>query len=349
MRQQLEDTLPSDAPEFFSKYASKDFLNDFTKKYSIEDATKMLVAVDDIVASGDKKAIFRAKDALSWSSELRHQYFVTAKPEDRFDLWEGQSPITKGLLFVQNGLIKALDKKSEAAATTGLMAVNAGLYAIVAITAASMTLPALAVGAIAAVPLTLALTQRFMDQYEDGKKPFEKMEKTMSFLDMPPALKSVIDKPENMPLRTVEQSIVAGRGGTMSKEDVDGYRAISAERLQRTFGEMPACVKLLSHFKTLDQLIEMADKYQEKIKSVPFSRKDSFKREFAIEAFKDTTQSIPGVLNTLFTKLLNDASIDGVKDAINGMKISLADKLAERRRANPSQPPDVTAKAPAFN
>lgn len=349
MSEQHDDTLPTDAPEFFSKYADKNFLDDFAKKYSIEDATKLLVAVDDVVASGDKKEIFRAKDALSWSSELRHQYFVTAKPEDRFDLWEGQSPITKGLKLVLSELVKAVDKMSEKAASKGLMMVNTALYAGVAVAATTMGLPALAVGAVAAVPAALALSKKFLDQYEDGKKPFETMEKAMSFLDMPPALKSALDKPENMPLRTVEQSIVAGRGGTMSKEDVDGYRSISVERLGRTFGEMPACVKLLSHFKSLDQLVEMADKYQEKVKSVPFSQKDTFKREFAIEAFKETAQTSSGVVNTLFTKLLNEASIDGVKDAVNGIKTSLADKLAERRRATQSQAPDMTAKAPAFN
>jgi hypothetical protein len=345
MSQQLEDTLPSDAPEFFSKYAGKDFLNDFTKKYSVEDATKMLVAVDDIVASGDKKAIFRAKDALSWSSELQHDYFVNATNENRYEKWAAQSPINKVLTLAQSCIEKSLDKISEKGATEGLMALNTALYAGVAVAATTMGLPALAVGAIAAVPLVVRVAHECHEKYEEGKSPFEKMTKLMEFADTPASLKQVMKNPENMPLRKTEMSIV---NGTMAKEDVDGYREVALDRLKRTINEMPASVKLLSHFKPLDELIEMADKYQEKLKTVPFSQRDAHRRSFAIDAFKETNEAKPGVMNVVLSKLMNEASIEGATDAFTSIKSSISDKLAQRRAISQPEAPTVSAKAPAF-
>ena len=339
------DFLPSNAPEFFAKYAGKEFLRDFAKQYSTQDRAQMMLNVDRIVASGDKKEIFRAKDALSWSSELRHDYFVNATSENRYEKWAAQSPVNKVLTLAQGCIEKALDKISEKAATEGLMTLNTALYAGVAVAATTMGLPALAVGAIASVPLVVRVAHECHEKYEKGKGPFEKMAKLMEFADMPSSLKQVMKNPENMPLRKVEMAIV---NGTMAKEDVDGYREVALNRLKRTINEMPASVKLLSHFKPLDELIEMADKYQEKLKTVPFSQRDAHRRSFAIGVFKETNETKPGVMNVVLSNLLHEASIDGVSHAFTSIKSSIVDKLTQRQSISQAEPQTVSAKASAL-
>lgn len=341
VNQQPEDSLPSNAPEFFRRYAGNDFLNDFAKKYSIEDATKMLIAMDDIMSSGDKKEILRAKDALSWSSDLRHDYFVNGTRENRYKKWAAQSPVHQALELAQRCIEKALDKLSERAATEGLLAINAALYAGVAVAASAMGLPAWAAGAIAAVPLAVRVAHECHEKYEKGKSPFETMAKLLAFAETPAALKRVIEAPGDMPLRKVERSIVTG---AMAKEDVDGYREVARDRLKRTIQEMPASVKLLSHFKSLDELMELADCYQEKLKTVDFLSRDEHRRSLAIEAFKQTAEAKPGIMNVVLSKLMNDASLEGAADALTGIQNSISEKLDQRRALGKASPSNVSAK-----
>lgn len=78
MKEMPPTTVVPDTPEaFLAHYADKNFLDDFEKQYSEDDADKMLLNIRDIIKAGkdgNEKEIHRAKDALSWSSELRHQY-----------------------------------------------------------------------------------------------------------------------------------------------------------------------------------------------------------------------------------------------------------------------------------
>ena len=280
MSQQIKEARPNDAPEFFKKYASDSFLKKFEKKYSIEDATRMILNVEDILQSGNEKSFDQAKKALSWDSTLQHQYFVEAKSDQqRLDIFTENSWYSK----MQKPVNWAIDKLAERKSDVLLTASMALLIKAALIVAVGTTLP---IAAGFALAIALPAAYEFVEKGTNRTKWIEPLAKVLEEAGVPLAIKDIAKHPRRMPLRDHEQKEMDALLASENYSTMSNFAKSKAEltirkrilkNLTKTISELPASVKVAIHRNNIDELIEFTDKFEARFKEALSAQADRIK------------------------------------------------------------------------
>ena|SRR5471030_2763973 len=350
------NSLPLDAMTFVRKYGGDLFYKDFAIKKSDEFADQLLLQIKQFIDSKDWKNLDRSIDILqSDNSEIQTKFFVKdADDAERSKTWAAQSPITAIADTVVAGLRWVQDHAKEELIVMG------GPIAgqVVGIAAIGMALPAVA--AIASITIPLAATAYL--GFTKGKELVEKSEEISRWINNPKALVAVSKDPDLMSLTAKDHKVQweyerssefkklseAERNERL-KIKVQKLKTDGFELLKSTLDEFPYGAKIALHSRGIDELIDIAAKYEKGLKALPSDASDHTRRSLASDTviMHDFAHRNYGALAATAVSYLADPIGEGAVGLAHGISDgirSALDKLKGKRQgALPTEAQNISS------